>query len=87
LRRYQEENLQSVPMSVADPAALPEFPVKPKKTLMVLLGFLVSLFGVSLLLYAFESMKETVQGIQDVEKKLGIPVFGIVPVIRGGLLG
>ena len=87
LRSYQEENLQSVPMSVADPAPVPDFPVKPKKTLIVLLGFLLSLFGISALLFAYESMKETVQGIQDVEKKLGIPVFGIVPVIRSGLMG
>lgn len=86
LRSYQEENLEAVPMSVADPAAVPQFPVKPKKTLMVLLGFLLSLFGISALLFAYESMKETVQGIQDVEKKLGIPVFGIVPIIRSGLM-
>ena len=86
LRSYQEENLEAVPMSVADPAALPQFPVKPKKTLMVLLGFLLSLFGVSALLFAYESMKETIQGIQDVEKNLGIPVFGIVPIVRSGLM-
>ncbi|MEM7256204.1 MAG: polysaccharide biosynthesis tyrosine autokinase [Pseudomonadota bacterium] len=86
LRSYQEENLQAVPMSVSDPASVPEAPVKPKKTLIVLLGFLASLFGISALLFTYESMKETVQGIQDVEKKLGIPVFGIVPVIRTGLM-
>ena len=87
LRGYQEQNLQAVPMSVSDIAAIPQSPVRPKKTLMVMLGFLLSLFGISSLLFVYESMKETVQGIHDVEKKLGIPVFGIVPVIRGGLFG
>ena len=54
---------------------------------MVMLGFLLSLFGISALLFAYESMKETVQGIHDVEKKLGIPVFGIVPVMRSRVFG
>ena len=87
LRDIQEKDLKTVPLSVSDTAAVPDFPVKPKKTLMVLLGFLLSLFGISALLFAYESMKETVQGIHDVEKKLGIPVFGIVPVMRGKVFG
>ena len=87
LRDIQEKDLNKVPLSISDTAAIPDVPVKPKKTLMVLLGFLLSLFGMSALLFAYESMKETVQGIHDVEKKLGIPVFGIVPVMRGGLFG
>jgi len=80
-------DIKKVPLTVSDAAAVPEFPVKPKKTLMVLLGFLLSLFGMSALMFAYESMKETVQGIHDVEKKLGIPVFGIVPVMRSKLFG
>ena len=87
LRDVQEKDLQKVPLSVSDSAAIPDNPVKPKKTLMVLLGFLLSLFGMSALFFAYESMKETVQGIHDVEKKLGLPVFGIVPVMRGGMFG
>ena len=87
LRTYQEKDLQSVPMSISDYAATPKVPVKPKKTLLVMLGFLLSLAGASALFFVLESMKETVRGIADVEKKLGIPVFGIVPVIRGGLFG
>lgn len=86
-RDIQEKDLKKVPLSVSDAAAVPDFAVKPKKTLMVLLGFLLSLFGISALLFAYESMKETVQGIHDVEKKLGIPVFGIVPVMRGKFFG
>ena len=87
LRDNQEKDLQKVPLSISDTAAIPGGPVKPKKTLMVLLGFLLSLFGISALLFAYESMKETVQGIHDVEKKLGIPVFGIVPVMRSRVFG
>ncbi len=87
LRDIQEKDLKKVPLNISDTAAVPDFPVKPKKTLMVLLGFLLSLFGMSALFFAYESMKETVQGIHDVEKKLGIPVFGIVPVMRNGLFG
>jgi len=87
LRTYQEKDLQTVPMSISDVAAVPDFPVKPKKTLLVLLGFLLSLTGVSTLFFVLEGMKETVSGIADVEKALGVPVFGIVPVVRGGMFG
>ena len=87
LRAYQEKDLQTVPMSVSDLAAIPTRPFSPKKTLVILLSFLVSLFSISALFFVLESMRETVQGVADVEKKLGIPVFGIVPVIRSGLFG
>ncbi len=87
LRDNQEKDLKKVPLNITDTAAIPGIPVKPKKTLMVMLGFLLSLFGISALLFAYESMKETVQGIHDVEKKLGIPVFGIVPVMRSKIFG
>ena len=87
LQTYQEKDLQTVPMRISDFAAVPEVPVKPKKALLVLMGFLISLLGISTLFFVLEGMKETVKGIADVEKKLGIPVFGIVPVVRGGLFG
>ena len=87
LRDLQEKDRSSVPLRISDVAAIPSFPVKPKKTLIVMLGFLLSLFGISALFFAYESMKETVQGIHDVEKKLGIPVYGIVPVMRSGVFG
>lgn len=85
LRAYQEKDLQTVPMNVSDLAAIPKVPVSPKKALVTLLSFLASLFGISALFFVLESMRETVQGVADVEKKLGIPVFGIVPVVRSGL--
>ena len=84
LRSYQEKDLQTVPMRISDLAAIPELPFKPKKALMVLLGFLLSLGAVSALFFVLESMRETVGGVADIEKKLGIPVLGIVPVIREG---
>jgi len=87
LSDIETNDIKKVPLTVSDAAAVPGIPVKPKKTLMVLLGFLLSLFGMSALMFAYESMKETVQGIHDVEKKLGIPVFGIVPVMRSKLFG
>jgi len=88
LREADEaEGLQTVNMSVTDTAAVPQFPVKPNKSLMVLLGFLLSLFGASALAFIYEEMKETVRGIQDVEKRLGLSVFGIVPLIKSGMFG
>ena len=88
LREADEaEGLQTVNMSITDLAAVPDFTIKPNKSLMVLLGFLLSLFGASALAFVYEEMKETVRGIQDVEKRLGLSVFGIVPMIKSGMFG
>ena len=86
-RSYEERNLQTVPMSVADPAVQPKKPAGPRKTLMVMLAFLLSGGGMIFLTYLFEGLKESVQGINDIEKKLKLPVFGILPTVKGGLFG
>ncbi len=82
-RSYEERNLQTVPMSVADPAVQPNTAAKPRKALMVLLAFLLSSGGMIFLTYMFEGLKESVQGINDIEKKLKLPVFGILPTVKG----
>ena len=86
-RSYQERDLQTVPMSVSDPAVQPKNPFRPKKSLMVLLAFVLSGVAMIFLTYLMEGLKESVQGINDIEKKLKLPVFGILPTVKGGLFG
>jgi capsular exopolysaccharide synthesis family protein len=84
---YEEKDLLTVPMSVTDKAIPAKAPSEPKKTLIILLGFLLGVGGVTALVFVFESLRETIQGVNDVEKKLGLQVFGVVPLIKGGLFG
>lgn len=86
LRSYQERDLQTVPMSVSD-YAIPGGSVKPKKELILLLSIMSSLGGLTLLVFLYEGMKDTVQGVNDIEKKLQLPVFGILPVVKTSSFG
>ncbi len=83
-RSYEERNLQTVPISVADPAVQPNKAAAPKKTLMVLLAFLLSVGVMVLITFLIEMLSESVQGINDIEKKLKLPVFGILPMVKSG---
>lgn len=69
-------------MTIADTALVARQPFRPRKSLVTMLGFLLSLVGISVLLCAYEAQKETARGVNAIEKKLGIPVLGIVPTIN-----
>lgn len=68
---------------IIDPATPPQFPIKPKKGLALLLGLaggLLAGFGAALLL---ERLDETLRTQEDVEKKLGMPFLGLIPYCAG----
>jgi capsular exopolysaccharide synthesis family protein len=83
LRDFQENDLETTPMSITDAAVVPRTPFRPRKSLVTMLGFLLSLVGISVLLCAYEAQKETARGVNAFEKKLGIPVLGIIPTVKG----
>lgn len=64
---------------VIDKAAVPEKPIKPNKIMNILiataLGIMVSIFIILLR----ESLNTKIKEPKDIEEKLGLPVFGIVP--------
>ncbi|WP_343347359.1 YveK family protein [Terrisporobacter petrolearius] len=64
---------------VIDKAAVPEKPIKPNKTMNVLiatvLGAMVSVF----VIFLRESLNTKIKEPKDIEEKLGLPVFGVVP--------
>lgn len=66
-------------VSIVDTAVIPEKPIKPKKTLNVLIAFVVGLMASVGLVFLLEYMDNTVKTSSDVEKLLGIPVLGIIP--------
>lgn len=65
----------------SDTALVPLSPVKPKKSLIVVLGGLLSFIFISLLVLLKEFTRNTLQHAQDVEQKLGLHLLGSVPKI------
>ncbi|TWH59740.1 capsular polysaccharide biosynthesis protein [Desulfitobacterium sp. LBE] len=67
-------------VSIVDRAVSPNQPVKPKKTQNILIAFAVGLVvsvGLALLL---EFLDNTIKNAKDVEKILGLPVLGEIPI-------
>ena len=66
-------------VEVIDKAIVPEEPIKPNKIMNIaiamLLGVMVSVFVICLT----EALNTSIKEPKDIEEKLGIPVFGIVP--------
>ncbi|UPA31287.1 Wzz/FepE/Etk N-terminal domain-containing protein [Terrisporobacter glycolicus] len=64
---------------VIDKAAVPEEPIKPNKTMNILiatvLGAMVSVF----VIFLKEALNTKIKEPKDIEEKLGLPVFGVVP--------
>lgn len=75
-------DLDTANARIVDPAVVPSEPVKPKKTLIVLIAGLLALFagvGLSLLL---DALNNTFKSTEEVESKLNIPVLGILPLLQ-----
>ena len=66
-------------VEVVDRAIVPENPIKPNKKMNVLiamvLGAMVSIF----IIFLIEALNTKIKEPKDIEEKLGIPVFGVVP--------
>jgi capsular exopolysaccharide synthesis family protein len=69
-------------ISVVDKAEVPILPYKPKVLLNALVAIFLGLFGGIGLALLFEHLDDTIKQPDDLEKLLGLPVLGIVPVVR-----
>ncbi|OGL02459.1 MAG: hypothetical protein A3E31_15265 [Candidatus Rokubacteria bacterium RIFCSPHIGHO2_12_FULL_73_22] len=70
-------------VSVVEEATVPRTPVKPRKAINLIVSVLVGLFvgvGVALTIEYFDT---TIKTPDDVERYLGLPVIGIVPLFEG----
>jgi len=83
--KYEEARIKEAGqignVRIIDRAVPPEFPIKPRKKLNVILGAFLGLLlggGMALLL---ESLDTSLKRIEDVEA-MGIPVLGHIPKIR-----
>lgn len=78
----QVVELQAVNARISDPAVAPVIPFKPKRGLIVLLAFFVSLMLGVLLAFLYEALDKTFKGTSDIEDKLGQPILGLLPIIK-----
>ncbi|WP_218310250.1 GumC family protein [Alteromonas antoniana] len=66
---------------ILDPAVPPGNPAKPNKTLIIGAAFIASFgFGV-LLAFVLEALNSGVRSVDDVEKKLGQRMLGLIPTL------
>lgn len=77
----EAEGMGSANAVVNDPASVPRTPIFPRKRILVLLGLLLSLLASSLIALFIERKRDTVQGVSDIMKRIGLPVLGVVPVL------
>ena len=81
------EGLETPNARISDPAVPSSAPIKPKKALILALAALGALILSCLMAFLYEQMDDTVKSAEDVEKKLGVPMLGILPLIKGSLFG
>ncbi len=86
LKRSKETDeaggLQAAHARVIDPAVTPLKPVKPKKSLIVLLAMVASgMLGV-MLAFLKDALNNTVRTPEDVEDKLKAPMLGFLPHVK-----
>lgn len=72
---------------IIDKAMLPYAPSKPKRSLIAIVGLILGLiFGIA---YAFlrEFIDNTVKSKEDIERLTRIPLFGVIPTVKGKKFG
>lgn len=80
-------DFEAVNARIVDPAVVPDMPIKPKKSLIVVLAaMLASMAGVAMVLL-LEFLNNTFKSTEDVETKLNLPVLGILPLLKGKARG
>lgn len=85
LQRYKEIGVAggvgNNNVSVVDPAELPDRPYSPRTNLNILLGLIIGLLSGAAVAFLLEQLDESIMAPHDLEKKLGIPLLGSIPLL------
>jgi capsular exopolysaccharide synthesis family protein len=86
LTRFKETNvsddMQSTIARVVDPSVVSFIASKPKKKLIVGIALIMGLFLSILLAFLYEYLDATFKSVEDVEKRLGMTVLGVLPLLK-----
>lgn len=91
LQRYKEVGIAGGigvnNITVVDKAETPTRPHKPNMRTNALIAVFLGLFGGVALAFLFEHLDDTIKLPDEMEKLLGLPVLGIIPVVKSGAGG
>ncbi|MFQ6097891.1 MAG: GumC family protein [Armatimonadota bacterium] len=76
------ESMQLSNARVWETAAAPAHPILPRRRLNTAVGLAFGLIAGLLLAAAIEYLDDTVKGPDDAKRALGMPVMGVVPLVR-----
>ncbi|MEB0150088.1 polysaccharide biosynthesis tyrosine autokinase [Pseudomonas sp. CCC2.2] len=75
-------DLDSANARIVDQAVVPTEPIKPRKSLIVVIAALLSLCAGAGLVIILELLNNTFKSREQVESQLNIPVLGILPLLK-----
>ncbi|MGF7153795.1 GumC family protein [Novosphingobium gossypii] len=91
LSRYNQLNATagaaSNNVTLVDRAEVPRVPASPRLFLNLVLSFLVGLVAAGLVVFIREIFDDAIRSPDDVEQKLGMPLLGLIPVLKDGNIG
>lgn len=64
---------------VIDKATVPKDAIKPNKIINVLIAIVIGVMGSVFIIFLMEALNTKIKKVEDIQDKLGIPVFGVVP--------
>ena len=66
-------------VEVIDKAIVPQNPIKPNKTMNIAIAMVLGVMASIFVIFLIEALNTSIKEPKDIEEKLGIPVFGVVP--------
>lgn len=66
-------------IEIIDKAEIPKNPIKPNKMMNIAIAMVLGIMGSVFVIFLLEALNTKVKSPKDIEDKLGIPVFGVVP--------
>ncbi len=68
---------------IIDEALLPTRPIKPKRVLIIIVGFVLGFIVGIALAFLRELLDDTVKSAEEIERLTNIPLYGAIPLIKG----
>jgi capsular exopolysaccharide synthesis family protein len=72
------EQIAMVKVWIVEESQTPRYPIKPNKKMNLLIGLIAGLFGGVGLAFFVEYLDQSIKSAEDTEKRLGVPVLGMV---------
>lgn len=78
-KRKISEIMQTDEPTMVETAIVPQDPVKPKKVMNIVLGFILGLFLSALAVIVLHVLNDSIRSQDDIERYLGLNTLGVVP--------